>query len=133
MGLPAKVTFTNVNTWSGKLALELECQKYAEEAVAAARAIMNNEKVRAHDRLDAAFGILDRAYGKPMERSVQLSITDSPDTTQYKEMSTRQLLTLAAERLGTGKAVLDQGVTPETVTAEAEPAEGTPGIDFETG
>jgi hypothetical protein len=106
----------------------VECQRHAAEAVAAVLAVMSDPAVRPQHRLTAAFGILDRAYGKPMERSLNLSLTDTPDSKQYQAMSTRELLALAANRLDKS-----QVINEIAENAEAAKAEGAPGIDFETG
>lgn len=119
------VALTDVRDWKGKLTLELECQKHCEAAVNALVDIMQDEAKPASQRIKAAAQILDRGYGKPVERTVIANLGDSGDSGQYSNMSTRDLLTMMANRLGQGRVI---DAKPETDCVNGET---TPPIDFE--
>jgi len=97
MAVPHKrIMHTSVNTWNGKLALELECQKFAHQAVSALVSILNDVEQPAQHRIAAAAQILDRGYGKPVDRIALSSVTSTTNTDQYNLLSTRELLQLLA-------------------------------------
>jgi hypothetical protein len=115
----------NIHHFKGKLSVELECQKYAQDAINALVDILNDEYAKGSDRIKAAETILSRAYGTPMQRSVQLTL-DNTASTGHSQLNTRQLLQLMADKL----QVSD--ITADYQEVDRGESEGTPGVDFET-
>lgn len=69
-------------------------REYAESAVETLVAIMSDDQKPARDRINAATEILDRGYGRPVERSAIASMNET-DTQDYSKLDTRTLILLA--------------------------------------
>ena len=86
-------------------AIEDMAREYAEVALGTLVAIMTDEKMPARERVKASTEVLDRAFGRPMERSAVLTLNPTQGEGQdFSHMTTRDLITYAMRRSGSTPA-----------------------------
>jgi hypothetical protein len=80
-------------------AIEDMAREYAGAALDTLVTVMNDEDAPARDRIKASTEILDRAFGRPMERSAVLTLNPTQEQGQdFTQMNTRDLIAYAMRR-----------------------------------
>lgn len=79
--------------------IEELCRDQAEAAVQVLTAIITDPDASYRDRLAAAREILDRGYGKPVDRSVAIQLGNQAGSVDEYQISTRDLRRIAAGAL----------------------------------
>ena len=100
-------------------AIEDMAKEHAKAAMDTLAEIAADKDAPSRDRIKAAAEILDRGFGRSVERTVIANLSDAGGS-DYSHMTTRELLLLHASKLLSDPS-------------KAEPGWDTPGTGFENG